>query len=119
MRPGAGRGDSQLMVARVKTVAFQGIDCLEGDAEVQLGMGGMPAFTVVGLPDKAGGGGGGGVRAALPAIGRALPPGRITINPAPADLLKEGSHFDLPIALGMLAEMDVLPAEELARYTVL
>ena len=68
------------MVARVKTVAFQGIDCLEVDAEVQLGIGGMPAFTVVGLPDKAVGESRERVRAALTAIGLALPPGRITIT---------------------------------------
>ena len=107
------------MVARVKTVAFQGIDCLEVDAEVQLGVPGLPSFTVVGLPDKAVGESRERVRAALVAIGLALPPGRITINLAPADLLKEGSHFDLPIALAMLAEMGVLPGEELAQYTVL
>ena len=107
------------MVARVKTVAFQGIDCLEVDAEVQLGVPGLPSFTVVGLPDKAVGESRERVRAALVAIGLALPPGRITINLAPADLLKEGSHFDLPIALGMLVEMGVLPGEELAHYTVL
>ncbi len=107
------------MVARVKTVAFQGIDCLEVDAEVQLGVPGLPSFTVVGLPDKAVGESRERVRAALVAIGLALPPGRITINLAPADLLKEGSHFDLPIALGMLVEMGVLPGEELAQYTVL
>src|SRR5262249_34106497 len=106
------------MVARVKTVAFQGIDCLEVDAEVQMGPG-MPAFTVVGLPDKAVGESRERVRAALAAIGLALPPGRITINLAPADLLKEGSHFDLPIALGMLAEMGVLSGEDLAPYSVL
>ena len=97
------------MVARVKTVAFQGIDCREVDVEVQMGPG-MPAFTVVGLPDKAVGESRERVRAALAAIGLALPPGRITVNLAPADLLKEGSHFDLPIALAMLAEMGVLPA---------
>jgi len=107
------------MVARVKTVAFQGIDCLEVDAEVQLGVPGLPSFTVVGLPDKAVGESRERVRAALIAIGLALPPGRITINLAPADLLKEGSHFDLPIALGMLVEMGVLAREDLASYTVL
>ena len=107
------------MVARVKTVAFQGIDCLEVDAEVQLGVPGLPSFTVVGLPDKAVGESRERVRAALVAIGLALPPGRITVNLAPADLLKEGSHFDLPIALGMLVAMGVLPGEELADYTVL
>ncbi len=107
------------MVARVKTVAFQGIDCLEVDVEVQMGAGTMPTFTIVGLPDKAVGESRERVRAALTAIGLALPPGRITINLAPADLAKEGSHFDLPIALGMLAEMGVLAGEDLAGHTVL
>jgi magnesium chelatase family protein len=106
------------MVARVKTVAFQGIDCREVDVEVQMGPG-MPAFAVVGLADKAVGESRERVRAALLAIGLALPPGRITVNLAPADLLKEGSHFDLPIALAMLTEMGVLPGAELAGYTVL
>ena len=83
------------------------------------GVPGLPSFTVVGLPDKAVGESRERVRAALVAIGLALPPDRITVNLAPADLLKEGSHFDLPIALGMLAAMGVLPAEELAHYAVL
>src|SRR6058998_1615570 len=73
------------MVARVKTVAFQGIDCLEVDVEVQLAPG-LPAFTVVGLPDKAVGESRERVRAALVAIGLALPHQRITVNLAPADL---------------------------------
>src|SRR5258705_1198592 len=81
--------------------------------------GGRGTFALVGLAEKAVGESRERVRAALTAIGLALPPGRITINLAPADLLKEGSHFDLPIALGMLAEMGVLPGEELAHYTVL
>jgi magnesium chelatase family protein len=106
------------MVARVKTVAFQGIDCREVDVEVQLGPG-LPAFAVVGLADKAVGESRERVRGALVAIGLALPPQRITVNLAPADLLKEGSHFDLPIALAMLAEMGVLSADDLAGYTVL
>jgi magnesium chelatase family protein len=55
----------------------------------------------------------------LAALGLALPPRRITVNLAPADVLKEGSHFDLPIALGLLAEMGVLPQDELAGYTAL
>jgi magnesium chelatase family protein len=106
------------MVARVKTVAFQGIDCLEVDVEVQLAPG-LPAFAVVGLPDKAVGESRERVRSALIAIGLALPPQRITVNLAPADLLKEGSHFDLPIALGMLAAMGVVKDDDLADYTVL
>src|SRR5437867_7877313 len=106
------------MVARVKTVAFQGIDCLEVDVEVQLAPG-LPAFTVVGLPDKAVGESRERVRAALSAIGLALPARRITVNLAPADVQKEGSHFDLPIAIGLLVAMGVIAPEEVETYTVL
>ncbi len=106
------------MVARVGTVAFQGIDTLGIDVQVQMS-GGLPAFTVVGLPDKAVAESRERVRSALGAMGLALPPKRITVNLSPADVLKEGSHFDLPIALGLLVAMGVLPAEEIARYTVL
>ena len=74
---------------------------------------------MVGLPDKAVGESRERVRAALGALGLALPPKRITVNLAPADLLKEGSHFDLPIALGLLMAMDVLPNDALDGYTVL
>jgi magnesium chelatase family protein len=81
--------------------------------------GGFAGFTVVGLPDKAVGESRERVRAALSALGLSIPPKRITVNLAPADVLKEGSHFDLPIAAGLLAAMGVLPAEELQRYIVL
>ena len=80
---------------------------------------GVPTFLVVGLPDKAVGEARERVRAALGAMGLALPPRRVLVNLAPADLLKEGSHFDLPIALGVLAAMDVLPREEVAGYAAL
>jgi len=106
------------MVARVNTVAFQGIDVIDVDVQVHLASG-LPAFTIVGLPDKAVGESRERVRSALGAIGLALPPKRITINLAPADVIKEGSHFDLPIALGLLAAMAVLPVDEVAEYTVL
>ena len=106
------------MVARVNTVAFQGIDVLDVDVQVQT-TSGLPAFTVVGLPDKAVGESRERVRGALHAMGLALPSKRITVNLAPPDLTKEGSHFDLPIALGLLAAMDVLPVDEIARYTAL
>jgi magnesium chelatase family protein len=106
------------MVARVRTVAFHGVEVIEVEAQVTI-VSGLPAFTVVGLPDKAVGESRERVRAALAALGLALPPRRITVNLAPADVAKEGSHFDLPIALGLLAAMDVLPADELASYTVL
>ena len=106
------------MTARVSTVAFQGIAVLGIDVQVQMSSG-LPAFTIVGLPDKAVAESRERVRAALNALGLALPPKRITVNLAPADVIKEGSHFDLPIALGLLVAMDVLPAEEIAQFTVL
>ncbi len=106
------------MVARVSTVAFQGIDVVGVEVQAQMAAG-LPAFTVVGLPDKAVGESRERVRAALGAIGLALPPKRITVNLAPADLPKEGSHFDLPIAVALLVALGVLPADELAGYTVL
>src|SRR5690242_5540907 len=74
---------------------------------------------VVGLPDKAVGESRERVRAALTAMGLALPPKRIIVNLAPADLAKEGSHFDLPIALGLLAAMGVLPGDETEHYVAL
>jgi magnesium chelatase family protein len=106
------------MVAKVKTVAFIGIEARPVDVEVMI-TSGLPAFAVVGLPDKAVSEARERVRAALDAVGLALPPKRITVNLAPADLPKEGSHFDLPIALGLLAAMNVLPAGEMAHYVVL
>lgn len=106
------------MTARVTTVAFAGIDTIPVDVQVQMASG-LPAFTVVGLPDKAVSEARERVRSALSAMGLALPPKRITINLAPADLLKEGSHFDLPIALGLLAEMDVIGHEDIASFVVL
>ena len=105
------------MVARVSTVAFQGIEVLDVDVQVQVSSG-LPAFTVVGLPDKAVAESRERVRSALHAMGLALPQERITVNLAPADLLKEGSHFDLPIALGLLAAMGAMPADAVDGYAV-
>ena len=106
------------MVARIKTVAFSGIDVLDVDVQVQLANG-LPAFSIVGLPDKAVSEARERVRAALHAMGLSLPPKRITVNLAPADLAKEGSHFDLPIAIGLLAAMDILPRDEVEGYCAL
>lgn len=106
------------MVARVHTVAFSGIDVLPIEVQVQLASG-LPAFTIVGLPDKAVGESRERVRGALHAMGLSLPAKRITVNLAPADVTKEGSHYDLPIALGTLAAMGILPKEELDRCCVL
>ncbi|PLX35299.1 MAG: AAA family ATPase [Hyphomicrobiales bacterium] len=106
------------MVAHVHTVAFEGITARPVDVQVHLA-GGLPAFTIVGLPDKAVAESRERVRAALHAIGISLPPKRLTINLAPADLPKIGSHFDLPIALGLLAKLNIVPMDVLGRYSVL
>ena len=106
------------MVASVNTVAFQGIEVRPVDVQVQIS-GGLPAFVIVGLPDKTVAESKERVRAALHALGLALPAKHLTVNLAPADLGKEGSHYDLPIALGLLAAMDVIPKNELRDYLVL
>jgi magnesium chelatase family protein len=106
------------VIARIQSFAFSGIEAVPVEIQVQISAG-LPAFLVVGLPDKAVGEARERVRAALSAMGLALPPRRVLVNLAPADLLKEGSHFDLPIALGVLAAMDVLPREELGGYAAL
>ena len=80
---------------------------------------GLPSFAIVGLPDKAVAESRERVRAALGAMGLALPPRRIIVNLAPADLAKEGSHFDLPIALGVLIVMGVLPVDTVEQHLVL
>ncbi len=106
------------MVARTYTVAFEGVEARI--VEVQCAVApGMPAFAVVGLPDKAVSEARDRVRAALTAMAVALPSKRITINLSPADLPKEGSHFDLPIALALLAAIDILPREELEATVAL
>src|SRR5262249_8151507 len=106
------------MVQRVATVAFEGIEARAVDVQVQVAPG-LPAFNVVGLPDKAVSEARERVRAALVASGLALPARRITVNLAPADLPKEGSHYDLPIALGLMAAIGAIPADALSGFTVL
>jgi magnesium chelatase family protein len=108
-----------MTVAHIYTVAFQGIEAREVDVQVHIADSGGGQFNLVGLADKAVGESRERVRAALAAIGLALPWKRITVNLAPADLPKEGSHYDLPIALGLLAAMGVLPASEMANYVAL
>jgi magnesium chelatase family protein len=106
------------MVQRVSTVAFEGIEARPVDVQVQVAPG-LPHFAMVGLPDKAVSEAKERVRAALVASGLALPARRITVNLAPADLPKEGSHYDLPIALGLMAEIGAIPPDALAGCTVL
>jgi magnesium chelatase family protein len=79
----------------------------------------VPAFTFVGLPDKAVAESRERVRGALNAIGLGLPPKRITVNLAPADLPKEGSHYDLPIALGLMAAVGAVTRDAIEGYCVL
>jgi magnesium chelatase family protein len=106
------------MVQRVATVAFEGIDARAVDVQVQVAPG-LPVFNIVGLPDKAVSEARERVRAALVASGLALPARRITVNLAPADLPKEGSHYDLPIALGLMAAIGAIPHDALSSFTVL
>ncbi|MDL2341176.1 MAG: YifB family Mg chelatase-like AAA ATPase [Pseudomonadota bacterium] len=105
------------MGATVATVAYLGLEARAVEVQVQLSPG-LPAFIIVGLPDKAVAESRERVRAALSAIGLALPPKRITVNLSPADLPKEGSHYDLPIALGLLAAIGAADVETLADYVV-
>ncbi|MEM1047041.1 MAG: YifB family Mg chelatase-like AAA ATPase [Pseudomonadota bacterium] len=106
------------MVSRVSTIAFRGIEAVPVDVQVHIGPGAV-RFNIVGLPDKAVGESRERVEAALIASGLALPHKRITVNLAPADLPKEGSHYDLPIALALMAALGVLPADQMAQYVVL
>jgi magnesium chelatase family protein len=106
------------MVQRVATGAFEGIEARAVDVQVQVAPG-LPAFNIVGLPDKAVSEAKERVRAALVASGLALPARRITVNLAPADLPKEGSHYDLPIALGLMAAIGAMPHDALSSFTVL
>ncbi|SFD89099.1 YifB family Mg chelatase-like AAA ATPase [Roseivivax sediminis] len=101
------------MVAHAYTVAFEGVDARV--VEVQCAVtAGLPGFSIVGLPDKAVSEARDRVRTALTSMSIALPSKRITVNLSPADLPKEGSHFDLPIALGLLAALEILPRDAVA-----
>ena len=106
------------MATRITTVAFLGIEAVPVDVQVQISPG-LPRFNIVGLPDKAVGESRERVRAALIASGLALPAKHISVNLAPADLPKEGSHYDLPIALGLMAAMGAIPGDMLERFMVL
>ncbi len=106
------------MVSHVTTVAFQGIEAVPVDVQVQIAPGG-PYFAIVGLPDKAVAESRDRIWAALHATGLSLPPKRITINLAPADLPKEGSHYDLPITLALMAAIGALPGDQLGDFVAL
>ena len=106
------------MISRANTVAFQGIDAKPVEVQCALAAG-LPAFSIVGLPDKAVSEARERVRAALASMSIALPAKRITVNLSPADLPKEGSHFDLPIALALLAAIGLIPPDISNDYLTL
>ena len=103
------------MPARITTLAFDGAEARRVEAEVVL-TGGQIAFHVVGLGDKAVAESRERVRGAFAGIGLSLPGKRIVANLSPADLPKEGSHFDLPIALALMAVMGIIPQDALDGY---
>jgi len=104
------------VITRVRCAALLGIDAYRVDLEVDLSRQGMPAFTMVGLPDGAVRESKERVLAALKNSGYRLPPSRITVNLAPADMRKEGSGYDLPLALGLLCSSGILEPERLEGY---
>ena len=106
------------MAAKVVTVAFEGVEARRVDVEVQL-TGGVVAFAVVGLPDKAVAESRERVRGAFAGLGLSMPGKRIVANLAPADLPKEGTHFDLPIALALLGVMGVIPPDALDGWAAM
>ncbi|MBX3577760.1 MAG: YifB family Mg chelatase-like AAA ATPase [Rhizobiaceae bacterium] len=106
------------MVSRVTTIAFEGIAAVPVDVQVMVAPGKV-GMQIVGLPDKAVAESRERVQAALHASGLSMPPKKVTVNLAPADLPKEGSHYDLPIALGLMAALGAVPGDALADYVVL
>ena len=103
------------MISRVGSVVFDGMITKYVDVQASLSSG-LPAFNIVGLGDKAVSESKERLRSAFYSLSLSFPLARITINLSPADLTKEGSHFDLPIALAILGAMGVINKEELIKY---
>lgn len=106
------------MDATVNTVSFQGIKPIPVNVQVHISSG-LPAFNIVGLADKSVAESKERIRASFVSIGLSLPASRITVNLAPADIQKEGSHYDLPIAIGILSAMDIISKEEIYNHCVI
>jgi magnesium chelatase family protein len=106
------------MVSHINTIAFHGVDVIDVEVQTQISQG-LPTFQIVGLPNKAVAESRDRVRAAFQSIGLAFPAKRVLINLAPADITKEGSHYDLAIALGILVELQILSQEEVSGYVVM
>ena len=103
------------MICRLKTVAFDGIEAKLVEVQVSISSG-MPGFVIVGLPDKAINESRERVRAVFAMLGVEFPHEHVTVNLKPADLLKEGAHFDLPIALGVLGAMKLVNQQMLQNF---
>jgi magnesium chelatase family protein len=106
------------MIIHIPSLTFSGIEIIDVDVQVKLEPG-IPKFTIVGLADKTIAESKERIRAALSSIGISMPAKKILVNLAPADLVKEGSHFDLAIAAAILASLGALPVEELKEYLIL
>ena len=106
------------MLSVTRSVAFAGIHVLKIEIEVQI-TNGLPSFSIVGLADKAITESKERVRAALHALGLSLPASHITVNLAPADVLKEGTHYDLPIAMALMGAMGIIPPEEIHNFMMM
>lgn len=106
------------MVIHVNSVAFSGVEVIDVDVQVSL-IPGISQITIVGLADKAVAESKERVRAAINSLGISLPSKKILVNLAPADLTKEGSHYDLPIAIGILSALDIIPKDEIDNYIIL
>ena len=106
-----------MSISRVTSAALFGIHAHLVEVEVDLSHG-LPYFAIVGLPDLAVKESKDRLRAALKNIGCPLPVKHVTINLAPADVKKEGSAFDLPMAVGILAAEGVIPLESMSRYLI-
>ena len=106
------------MVAKTKTFSFSGIEANPVDVQVKISSGNS-VFSIVGLPDKSVGESKERVRGAITSTGLSWPFEKITVNLAPADLQKEGGHFDLAIAIGIMVEMGVLPQYLIDKYFIM
>jgi magnesium chelatase family protein len=103
------------MNSEIRTVSFRGIQAVGVTVQIQVAGGSLPSFAIVGLPDKAVNESKERIRSALHTMGIALPPKRITMSLSPADIQKEGNHYDLPLALGLLIALNILPADPLSQ----
>lgn len=104
------------MTAKVLCAALHGVTAFRVDLEADLHKGGMPSFSMVGLVEGAVREARERVFAALRNCGHRLPAARVTVNLAPADRRKDGSAYDLPLAVGLLAAAGVLPGEALESF---